>query len=98
VYHFGDVPERCHGPATNSLISGFEGAGDLVAGEFTHRDHSRYVMVVNKDVYKSVYVAPRFRTPPKRVWHVSSYTGELAGFEGEQRWLAPGQGMWLKVE
>jgi hypothetical protein len=98
VYQFGNVPEGCHGPTTNSLITGFEAAGELMAGDFAHRDKSRFVMVVNKDVYKSVHFSPRYRTPPKRVWHVSSYTGELAGFEGEQRWLAPGQGMFLKVE
>lgn len=40
----------------------------------THRDKSRYVIVVNKDAYKYVYFSPRLRTPPKRIWHVSSYT------------------------
>jgi hypothetical protein len=41
---------------------------------------------------------PRFRTAPKRVQFVSSYSGQLENFEGEQCWLAPGQGVLLKVE
>jgi len=97
VYHIGQLPSGTKAPPTNSLVSGVSGDNFLV-GEFTHRDGSRYVMVVNKDVLKSRPCSPQFRKPPKRLLHVSPYTGQLTAFEGEYVWLAPGAGVLLKVE
>jgi hypothetical protein len=54
-------------------------------------------MLVNKDVQRSVPCAPQFRGAPKKVELVSPYTGNLTPFEGEQIWLAPGQGTLLKL-
>lgn len=97
VYHFGDVPAHCKGPATNSLLGAVPG-GNFLVGDFTHRDASRYVMIVNKDVTKSHPCSPQFRKPPRRLQHVSPYSGSLTPFEGEYVWLAPGQGVLLKPE
>jgi len=97
VYHLNHVPDGCHGSTNNDLVTGVE-AGDFMAGDFTHRDGSRYVLMLNKDVYKSVPCVPHYRTTPKRVQFVSPYSGNLADFEGEDLWLAPGQGVLLKVE
>ena len=97
VYHFGKIPPGCKGPPTNSLISGVSG-DNFVVGEFTHRDGSRYAMVVNKDLAKSRPCSPQFRIAPRRLLHVSPYTGRLTPFEGEYVWLAPGQGVLLKLE
>jgi hypothetical protein len=97
VYHIGKIPGGCKGPATNNLISGVSG-DNFLAGEFTHRDGSRYVIVVNKDLAKSRPCSPQFRKPPRRLQHVSPYTGSLTPFEGEYVWLAPGQGVLLKPE
>lgn len=97
VYHIGNVPAGCKAPPTNSLISGIGGDNFLV-GELTHRDGSRYVLVVNKDLAKSRPCWPQFRKAPRRLQHVSPYTGALGAFEGEDVWLAPGQGALLKVE
>jgi hypothetical protein len=47
-------------------------------------------MIVNKDLVKSRHCAPQFRTAPRRVQHVSAYSGELTPFEGEDVWLPPG--------
>jgi hypothetical protein len=55
-------------------------------------------MIVNKDLVKSRHCAPQFRTAPRRVQHVSAYSGELTPFEGEDVWLPPGGGVLLKVE
>lgn len=97
VYHLNIVPEGCHGPTNRDLIAGMEG-GDFMAGDFTGADGSRYALVVNKSVYKSAPCFPRFVKPPKRLRKVSPYYGTLSDYEGEDCWLAPGQGALLKVE
>jgi len=97
VYHIGQLPSGAHGPATNSLVSGI--AGDCFAvGDFTHRDGTRYVMIVNKDLAKSHPCWPQFRHPPRRVQHVSAYSGTLTSYDGEDVWLPPGGGVLLKLE
>lgn len=97
VYHLGSVPSGCKGPPTNSLVSIVPG-GNFLVGEFTHQDGSRYVLIVNKDLEKSHHCSPQFRKSMRRLQHVSPYTGALTAFEGEYCWLAPGQGVLLKVE
>ena len=97
VYHIGRIPSGCKGPPTNSLVTGVAG-DNAVVGEFTHRDGSRYVMVVNKDVSKSRPCSVQFRKSPRRLQKVSAYTGALLPFEGEDIWLAPGAGVLLKLD
>jgi hypothetical protein len=97
VYHCGQVPSGASGPTTNSLVSGVGGNSFLV-GEFTHRDGARYLMIVNKDTAKSRHCSLEYRKAPRRVQHVSAYSGTLTPFEGEDLWLAPGGGVLLKVE
>jgi len=97
IYHLGDVPPQCKGPPTNSLVTAVAG-GNFLAGEFTHRDGSRYIMIVNKDLARSHPCAPQFRKTTRRLRHISPYSGSLAPFEGEYVWLAPGQGVLLKPE
>lgn len=95
--NFGDVPAECHGPREDSLVKAISGSGFL-AGDFTHTDGARYVMIVNKDFVRSQHCAPQFRQAPKQVRMVSPYTGVLTGFSGEQMWLAAGQGVLLRLE
>jgi hypothetical protein len=97
VYHIGAIPKGAKAPPTNSLVSTVGGDNFLV-GEFTHTDGSRFTMVVNKDLSKSRPCWPQFRRAPKRLLHVSPYSGTLLPYEGEYVWLAPGQGVLLKVE
>jgi hypothetical protein len=97
VYHFGQIPSGASGPPTNSLVSS-AGGDSFLAGDFTHRDGSRYLMIVNKDLAKSRPCSPKFRQTPRRLQHVSAYSGGLTPFEGEDVWLAPGGGVLLKVE
>lgn len=97
VYHFGSVPSGAKRPPANALISGVSGDNSVI-GEFTHTDGSRYVMVVNKDLNKSNACSIKFRQNPRRLSLVSPYTGQLTPFDGEQVWLAPGQGALLKLE
>ena len=97
AYHLGTVPPRCHGPSTNSLVTSIDG-GNVLVGDFTHADGSRYVMVVNKSLTASRTVWPQFRNSPKTLKHISPYTGNLTPYEGEYVWLAPGQGVLIKPE
>jgi len=97
VYHFGNVPAGCHGVEDQSLVSDM-GGEQMMVGDFTHEDGSRWVMIVNRDAERSHPCLVKFRKEPKRVRVMSAYIGELMEFEGEQRWLGPGQGVLLKVE
>lgn len=95
VYHFGTVPTGCTGPDDKCLVEAI--AGPMLVGDFTHTDGSRYIMIVNKDFAGSIPCHPKFRTPIARLELVSAYNGALTPYEGEQAWLAPGQGILLKL-
>lgn len=95
VYHFGKLPQGAAGPAETSLVKAV--GGSILVGDFTHEDGSRYVLCVNKDFNGSVPCFPQFRDAVKKLEMVSPYSGQLTGYEGEQCWLAPGQGVLLKV-
>jgi hypothetical protein len=95
VYHFGETPEGCTGPDDKSLVS--EVGENMLVGDFTHKDGARYVMIVNKDFVHSAVCAPKFRQSPKKLELVSPYSGALVPYEGEQVWLAPGQGHLLRI-
>ncbi len=95
VYHFGSVPAGCTGPDDKSLVKSI--AGQMLVGDFTHADGSRYVMVVNKDFATSIPCQPEFRQPVSKLEFVSPYDGTLGPYTGEYVWLAPGQGALLKI-
>lgn len=95
VYHFGDMPTGATGPTDKCLVKAI--AGPMLVGDFTHEDGSRYMMVVNKDFAGSFACHPQFHAPPSKLEMVSPYTGALLPYEGEQCWLAPGQGVLLKL-
>jgi hypothetical protein len=96
THHFTNIPEGCHGPGANSLVTRCDG-GDFVCGEFTHHDRSRYVLLTNKDLTKSAACVPHFIRPPRHVQKVSPYSGALEEFSGENVWVQPGQGVLLKL-
>ena len=99
VYHFGTIPTGCKGPGEASLITGLEADQEhFFAGDFTHADGSRWVMIVNRNVTTSFRPVPKFRTPPKQVRMLSPFTGELVAHDGEQMWVAPGGGVLLRLD
>jgi hypothetical protein len=97
VYHFGKIPAGCHTPTSTSLLTS-AGSDHFLAGDFTHEDGARWLMIVNRDLEKSHPAAPQYRTAPKQVQMLSAYNAQLLPFEGEQVWLAPGQGVLLKLQ
>jgi hypothetical protein len=96
THHFTNIPEGCHGPTGNSLVSQCNG-GEFVCGEFIHHDRSRYVLLTNKDITKSAACEPHFSRQPRHVQKVSPYSGALEEFTGENVWVQPGQGVLLKL-
>jgi hypothetical protein len=97
VYHFGQPPTGCQGPPAASLVVSINNT-NFMAGDFTHRNGTRYAMIVNKDLTYSHVCVPQFRTPPRRVRCVSVQTGRLTPFINEITWLAPGAGVLLKLD
>ncbi|MFO1500979.1 MAG: hypothetical protein U1G07_21750 [Verrucomicrobiota bacterium] len=95
VYHFGSVPQGSHPSTETNLVKALN-PGEFVVGDLTHASGDRYVMIVNKDVAKSRACLPQFHGA-EHAQLVSPYTGQLIEFGGEQQWLAPGQGILLKL-
>lgn len=96
VFHSGNIPAKCKGIETSKHVKSIQGKNMLV-GEFDGPDGVPYAMVVNKDMNESVCFDIEFKKPGT-VMLTSSYTGEEMEFTGEQKWLAPGQGMLLHVK
>lgn len=97
AYHFGTVLEGAHAPNESSLVTAV-GNAPFMVGDYTHADGSRYVLIVNKDLCKSHACEITFRKTPNSVQAVSPYTGQLVTFADEEKWLAAGQGVLLKLD
>lgn len=99
VYHFGEVPTAGVGPSEKSLVK--EMKGNFLVGDFTHEDGSRYILIVNKDLQRSRQVWPVFRDDKVAgANRISVYQpGHSTAIDNneEERYLAPGQGMLLKL-
>ena len=96
VYHFGSIPEGCRGVMDHCLLKNVP-YGEFVAGDFLHEDGSNWVMIVNKSLEKSHPVMPELRDGTKKIKMQSAWKGELEDFNN-YFWLAPGQGVLLKLE
>lgn len=98
VFHHPDVPTGCR-PTSESLHVKEVTGGRFVVGEFEDGEGRPYALVVNKDLHKSSPFEVKFKDPG-RIMMVNAYTGENQPWEGENRWLAAGQGMllWLRSE
>jgi hypothetical protein len=97
VYHIGEIPERNHSLRETNLLSGLEAGEQFIIGEFTHKDGSRWMMIVNKHLKMSTFCRPKFKTAPKKIEYLSPITGQLAALPLPWYALAPGQGVLLKL-
>lgn len=96
VFHVGDVPKGCRESTTSIFLSSISG-GKFCVGEFQDQANTPYVLVVHKDLQRSV----QFSIQPKKpanILRVSPFTGDLGSWSGENNWIGPGQGMLLKLE
>lgn len=97
VYHIGDAPPENHGPDEKSLVKKLS-EGEWVVGDFTHKDGSRWVMIVNRNMDHSYTVQPEYGVPVKSVEYVDPITGKIKPYTTPFFYhLAPGQGVLLKL-
>jgi hypothetical protein len=93
VFHHPDPPPGCSGLDTSCFVESLSG-GRFVVGEFEDADGRPWVMVVNKDICRSVQVNIKF-SASGRAQVMSAFTGQAQEWEGENTVLAPGQGALL---
>jgi hypothetical protein len=93
VFHHPQVPRGGRGLGSSKFLAELNG-GNLMAGEFEGPGGRPVVMVVNKDLHRSTAFEVRFKSAGP-IQMVNSYTGQTQAWEGENMWLAPGQGMLL---
>ena len=96
VYHIGSVPGGNHGATGETLVKAVP-SGEFVVGDFTHEDGSRYVMIVNRSLAGSCPCNPEFNAPVSKIEYVSPITGETKPYPTPYYWLAPGQGVLLRL-
>jgi len=97
VYHFGKLPNGCQGPPATSLVTSVNNTNFMV-GDFTHRNGTHYVMIMNKDLTYSHVCEPQFRAPPRQVRLVSAQTGRLVPLIDEHTWVPAGGGVLLRLD
>jgi hypothetical protein len=96
VFHVGNVPKNGQGIASAVHLQSIS-EGNLLVGEFVDPDNKPYLLIVNKDIRKSVQLKVTFKKEGK-ILLVSPYGKGKVRFEGEQDWLAPGAGALLTIE
>jgi hypothetical protein len=96
VFHHPNVPPGCSGIDSSGLVAELHG-GDFVVGEFEGPDQQPFLLVVNKDLHKSVLAGIRLKSAGS-LRQINAYTGSPAGWGGENLWLAAGQGTLLEVK
>ncbi len=70
----------------------------FLVGEFVHElDGSRWLVLVNKHFHHSSNFHLELAEPGWELEMLSPFNGQLQPLAGENNWLAPGQGMVLRV-
>jgi hypothetical protein len=96
VFHVGNVPKNAQGIASAVHLQSIS-EGNLLVGEFVDSNNNPYLLIVNKDIQKSVQLKVSFKKEGE-ILLVSPYRQGKVRFEGEQDWLAPGAGTLLTLE
>jgi hypothetical protein len=94
VFHTGNVPHRAHGIDSAVHLQSVS-EGNLLVGEFVDPDNRPYLLIVNKNIEKSVNLNVSFKKEGK-MFIVSPYGLGKIPFGSD--WLAPGAGVLLTVE
>jgi len=99
VYHQGEVPIGCSPAPADSLIKQVRGdeKTSFLIGELVDPEDTPWVMVVNKDCFRSTWFTLDLQQPGSKLEILSPYTGKLSPLAGEDNWLAPGQGVLLRI-
>jgi hypothetical protein len=98
VYHFGERPQGGRRAPAGALVRAVHGLHEeFLVGEFRHADGSLYLILVNKDFHRSTPFELAFNGSSYQVERVSPYNGLHQALVGENNWLAPGQGVLLRL-
>jgi hypothetical protein len=107
VYHYPDPPEQGKYMADSKLVKSVEmtqdfhrpgTAGRYLIGEFEDGQGRAYVMIVNKDLKNAFRYRIEWKKPDRKVFEISSWSGQEGPFTQDMNWLAPGAGTLLRVE
>jgi len=98
VYHWPEIPYGCRRLLGDTLVKrvGSQTGGSFLTGEFKHEDGTPYVMIVNTNFASSTHFEVEINGSYD-AHRVSPYSGVAGPVGGEDWWLAPGQGMLLKL-
>ena len=103
-YHFGNaLPMEygvvgADGTALVKDVKNHDGTTpNVLIGELKDSSGADYVMVVNKDLANSINATLTFQTTPKSMHEFGRWSGKLEPWTGENAWLAPGEGVLMKV-
>lgn len=111
AFHVGNVPKGSRGVESAKLVKEiaavygsddrYEGKPNFLVGEFkSKKDGKEYVIIVNKESSKSIYinwVSFKNQGVPCHIQEMSLQSPECS-FEGEDRWISPGHGVLLRVD
>lgn len=103
VCHDGNVPKRCKSIDTLKLIekikySTWDNKPNLLIGEFVDENNKPYCIIVNKSSDKSLLIENiKFKNSSK-VTKINHYVvgPRFSDFVGENTWIGPGHGVFLK--
>jgi len=103
-YHFGNALPMEYGvvgadeTALVKEVKNHDGTtANVLIGELKDSSGADYVMVVNKDLTNSINATFTFKTTPKAMYEFGRWSGKLEPWTGEHAWLAPGEGVLMKV-
>jgi hypothetical protein len=71
---------------------------NIMIGELKDAAGKDYLMVVNKDLKKSINVEFTFKTKAKAVFECSRWNGINFPWSGENAWISPGEGVLIQAE
>jgi hypothetical protein len=97
AYHLGTVPPGCQGRPDAGFVQNSP-MGPLVVGDFEMPDKTPYLLMVNPDLERSIFVRLELRADLEVAAIVSAYTGTETPFHDHQAFLAPGQGALLRLK
>jgi hypothetical protein len=103
-YHFGNALPMEYGVVGSdetSLVRSVKNhdgtTPNVLIGELKDSSGADYVMVVNKSLSNSINATLTFGTTPKSMHEFGRWSGKLEPWTGENAWLAPGEGVLMKV-
>ncbi|MBX7247323.1 MAG: hypothetical protein K1X53_17645 [Candidatus Sumerlaeaceae bacterium] len=96
TFHHPTLPPGCRGLDSSRYLKGLSG-GELLVGEFEQADGKPAMIVVNKSLTRAAMIDVALKKPGK-IRMVNPYSGGIGNWDGENNWLAPGQGILLLVE